>query len=212
MIDSSTSATHNTVMVRCLPRTSTELLLLLELNHYELRQDPWNPVPHILCAVERGEHVFLCMQRLTEFNQPPFKTVANYIDFFRQCLEVCFVCLHPKMSIYRRYLQGLTFMHELEIGQLSFLDPSAFMVDIGVGTPVDQFDRARYPVKYYYTGTSNATKCSSTPPFLKDVQDCGMMIDKLLTNVRLLYLYLLSSSLTRLLKRYLSLAQNLKHS
>lgn len=68
---------------------STELLLLLELNSKELRQDPWNPVPQILCAVERGDRAYLCMERLLEFNQTPFKTVANYIDFFRQTLEVC---------------------------------------------------------------------------------------------------------------------------
>jgi hypothetical protein len=75
-------------MIKCLPRTSTELLILLELNNKESRHDPWNPAPHIICAVERGDNVFLCMERLMEYNQPPFRTVANYIDFFRQVLEV----------------------------------------------------------------------------------------------------------------------------
>jgi len=75
-------------MVKCLERSSTELLILLELNRPELRKDPWNPAPHILEAVERGELVYLCMQRLLEYNQPPLLTVAHYIDFFRQVLEV----------------------------------------------------------------------------------------------------------------------------
>lgn len=75
-------------MVKCLPRTSSELHLLLELNHHEFRQDPWNPVPHILSAVEREDVVFLCMERLMDYDQPSFETVANYIDFFKQTLEV----------------------------------------------------------------------------------------------------------------------------
>jgi hypothetical protein len=76
------------LLIKCLPRSSKELLVLLEINHPELRQDPWNAAPHILCAVERDEDVYLCMDPLVEFDQPPMRTVANYIDFFRQILEV----------------------------------------------------------------------------------------------------------------------------
>jgi hypothetical protein len=78
----------HTLMIKCLPRTSPELFLLLELNQPDYRQDPWNPTPHILCAVERGNHVFLCIHQLVQFNSPPFKTIANYIDFISQALEV----------------------------------------------------------------------------------------------------------------------------
>jgi hypothetical protein len=76
-------------MIKCLLPTSPELSLLLELNHADLRQDPWNPAPHILCALERGNKVYVFMERLMEYDQPPLKTVANYIDLFRQILEVC---------------------------------------------------------------------------------------------------------------------------
>lgn len=76
------------MMIKCLHQSSPELIILLRLNHPDMRQDPWNPVPHIICAVSRDERVFLCMQRLLEFNQPPLQIVANYIDFFRQVLEV----------------------------------------------------------------------------------------------------------------------------
>ncbi|KAG6879831.1 hypothetical protein C0992_011114 [Termitomyces sp. T32_za158] len=72
----------------CLPRASTELYLSLELNQKEPRSDPWNPIPHLRCAVERDDNVYMCMERLNPFDQPPFKTVSNYIDFFRQVLEV----------------------------------------------------------------------------------------------------------------------------
>jgi hypothetical protein len=75
-------------MIKYLQPSSHELFLLMELNNCEPRQDPWNPAPHILCAIERDGGVFLCMEPLIEFNQPPFKTVANYIDFFKQTLEV----------------------------------------------------------------------------------------------------------------------------
>ena len=75
-------------MIKCLPRDSIELRLLLELNHPEHRKDPWNPVPHVLAVVERENEAFLVMERLTAYDNPPFMTVANYLDFFRQVLEV----------------------------------------------------------------------------------------------------------------------------
>lgn len=76
------------IMVKRLHRTSPELVLLLEINHPESREDPWNAAPRILHAVERGDFVFLCMQRFSAYNKPPLVTVAHYIDFFRQVLEV----------------------------------------------------------------------------------------------------------------------------
>ncbi|KAF9468749.1 hypothetical protein BDZ94DRAFT_1246188 [Collybia nuda] len=175
MVEPSSVAARDSLMIKRLPRTSSELYILLELNHPEYRMDPWNPAPHILCAVEREDVVFLCMERLGPYYEPPFKTVANYIDFFRQILE------------------GLTFLHELNITQMSFQDPSCYMVDLSSapGTcllPAD-FDRSRYPVRYYFTNLSHATKfeAPSTPvsssAFRHDVQDCGVMIDRLLVEV-----------------------------
>lgn len=77
------------LMVQRFKKSSlSELLLLLELNVPELREDPWNASPHIVRAVERDDHVYLCMHRLFEYNNPPLATVAHYIDFFRQVLEV----------------------------------------------------------------------------------------------------------------------------
>ncbi|KAJ7581148.1 hypothetical protein C8J56DRAFT_959236 [Mycena floridula] len=168
------SSAEESIMVKCLSRNSPELFILLELNHRELRQDPWNPVPHILCAVEREDHVFLCMQQLAEINRPPFKNYGNYIDFFRQILE------------------GLTFLHELQIGQISFREPlTNFMIDIGPQNSASQFDRTRFPVKYYYVNLANAVKftCENSvfqQALAEDVQECGSMIDCLLLNVPLI--------------------------
>lgn len=75
-------------MVKCLSRYSTEYSLLLEFNEGGWRRDPWNPVPHVLSTVHRGDTVFICMGRLTEYDEPPFITAANYIDLIRQVLEV----------------------------------------------------------------------------------------------------------------------------
>ncbi|KAJ6557878.1 hypothetical protein B0H19DRAFT_1261464 [Mycena capillaripes] len=167
-VAASSSEANDSMMIKCLHCSSPELFILLRLNHRDLRQDPWNPVPHILCAVPRDERVFLCMQRLVEFNQPPLQIVSNYIDFFRQVLE------------------GLTFLHEHSIAQLSCLDLQSYMVDLGPTTSsasdsVESFDRTRYPVRYYFTNLSDAAEFESSaePAFQKDVEDCAIMMGRL---------------------------------
>ncbi|KAF5374146.1 hypothetical protein D9615_008826 [Tricholomella constricta] len=165
LVKPSSPGLRDSLMIKCLPRASSELYILLELNHKELRTDPWNPVPHLRCAVERGDNVYLCMERLNPYDQPPFKTVANYIDFFRQMLE------------------GLTFLHELKIANMTFQDPSCYMVDLSSAPSTcespDEFDRTTYPVRYYFTNLSHAKKFDTpnAPAFRHDVQDCGVMVD-----------------------------------
>ncbi|KAG5642309.1 hypothetical protein DXG03_003029 [Asterophora parasitica] len=170
-VEPSAPGLRDSLMIRCLPRTSSELYILLELNHKELRSDPWNPVPHLRCAVEREDAVYLFMERLNPYDQPPFKTVANYVDFVRQILE------------------GLTFLHELKIANMTFQHAWCYMVDLSsapstCASPED-FDRATYPVRYYFTNLSHATKfeTSNASAFKRDVQDCGVMIDSLLSYV-----------------------------
>jgi hypothetical protein len=67
-------------------------------------------------------------------------------------------------------------------------------------SPAD-FDRTRYPVKYYFTDLSLATKFdnpnspdthSSASEFRRDIQDCALKIDRLLTYVS--YIMLLGKS------------------
>lgn len=67
---------------------SQEAYVLAYLNSDEVRQDPWNPAPRVLYAAERGDETIVCMERLFEFDQPPFQTVGNVIEFIRQTLEV----------------------------------------------------------------------------------------------------------------------------
>ncbi|KAJ7727011.1 hypothetical protein DFH07DRAFT_930894 [Mycena maculata] len=171
-VAASTSDANDSMMIKCLHRSSPELIILLRLNNHDLRQDPWNPAPHIICAISRDERVFLCMRRLVEFNQPPLQIVSNYIDFFKQVLE------------------GLTFLHEHSIAQLSCLDLSTYWVDLGPTTSsasdsVEYFDRTRYPVRYYFTNLSNASEFESRadPAFQKDVEDCAGMMEHLAANV-----------------------------
>ncbi|KAJ7735765.1 hypothetical protein B0H16DRAFT_1892188 [Mycena metata] len=171
-VAASTTEANDSLMIKCLPASSDELIILLRLNHPDLREDPWNPAPHILCAVTRDERVFLCLRRLVEFNQPPLQIVSNYIDFFRQVLE------------------GLTFLHEHSIAQLSCLDLSSYMVDLGHTTSsasdsVESFDRTRYPVRYYFTNLEHASEFESrvNPAFRKDVEDCAIMMGNLATAV-----------------------------
>jgi hypothetical protein len=81
-------------------------------------------------------------------------------------------------------------MHELSIARLSFQD---CMVDLSsapssCSSPAE-FDRTRYPVKYYFTDFSLAEKFggsdtrSSESLFRRDVQDCALKIDQWLTHV-----------------------------
>ncbi|KAJ7099935.1 hypothetical protein B0H15DRAFT_927553 [Mycena belliarum] len=168
----SASDANDSMMIKCLDKSSPELIILLRLNQRDLRADPWNPAPHIICAVPRDDRVFLCMQRLVEFNQPPLQTVSNFIDFFKQVLE------------------GLTFLHEHSIAQLSPLDLASYMVDLGPTTSsasasVESFDRTRYPVRYYITNLSDACEFNSrgNAAFQKDVEECAIMMEHLAANL-----------------------------
>jgi hypothetical protein len=201
MFESSPPADGASVMIKCLTRDSLELRILIELNHSERRHDPWNPAPYVRGVVERDSRVFVVVERLSSYDDPPFKTVANYVDLFRQILEVritFFIPLYHVLTVDK--YQGLTFMHELGIAKLSFQDPCCCMVDLSsapssCSLPAD-FDRTHYPVKYYFTDLSLATKLdtssssaarSSESEFRRDVQDCALKIDRLLTYVSYMF-------------------------
>ncbi|KXN81853.1 hypothetical protein AN958_03622 [Leucoagaricus sp. SymC.cos] len=193
----SSLSSSSPLMIKRIARDSQEVSLLLELNTPELRQDPWNPCPHVLRAVDHdaaSEHLFVCMERLHEYNSPPMSTVAQYIDFFRQILE------------------GLSFLHEHNLVGFSCSDPSSYMVDLssgpysnnasitsllsatsslhtGASTPLKSpghrdhsphhhqyyhhhsvtadvalFDRSIYPVRYYFVNFSHARRLDVNGP------------------------------------------------
>lgn len=108
----------------------------------------------------------------------------------------------------------MTFLHELNIAQLPFSDPHTYMVDLSSGPAAclmatNKFDRKKYPVRYYFTDFSRAEKfgsssdssqtLSNSTPFKKDVQECGMMFDRLLVNVRARSSIALSSGIVSIL-------------
>ncbi|KAF8621406.1 hypothetical protein AX15_007818 [Amanita polypyramis BW_CC] len=110
------------LMVRTLSRTSEELRILNDLNQSNHRADPWNPAPHLLCTFDHEESdVCTCFEHLTPYDQPPLRTVSNYIDFFGQVLE------------------GLTFLHEHSIVNLNCSKASSFMVDLSAGFSSSDF-------------------------------------------------------------------------
>ncbi|KAM6493824.1 hypothetical protein JOM56_010185 [Amanita muscaria] len=124
-------------------RTSEELRLLNHMNHPSHRPDPWNPAPYLLCTLDRDEaDIYACFEELTPYDQPPFRTVAHYLDFFRQLLEVAFIGSH-----------GLTFLHELSIVNLNCAKRSSFMIDLSAGSSTS-------------IPCSLTTSASQPPPYL----------------------------------------------
>ena len=133
-------------MVKRIPRESTELAVVSDLHSVDLRQDPWNPCPHILQTIDQGpasQHVYLFMQRLNEFNAPPMETVAQYIDFFRQILE------------------GLSFLHEHQFAGFSCADPNSFMVDLSSGLGLND---GSYTALLVHTMSQGQERDPSTTP------------------------------------------------
>lgn len=163
-------------MIRVLQDCSKakELEILISLNEHEPRLDPWNPVPHLLSVVERenvqrntggGAVTFVCLEWLSKYNEPPFATVANYIDFIRQALE------------------GLTFLHEQHITSLNYGTTDSFMVDIGQrnawmalnsaptpATAVHKYESPTEGDEYLYSLTPRQTASSQTSSPLSSLQ------------------------------------------
>ncbi|KAJ8518285.1 hypothetical protein ONZ45_g4618 [Pleurotus djamor] len=212
-VEASSPSAHDAFVIRPLSENSlsNEYDILMSFNTSEARLDPWNPVPHVLSVVNKPQpnanlpaSIFVCLEWLTKYDDPPFQTVANYIDFIRQALE------------------GLTFLHEHHVTSLNFSTPDSFMVDIGrrntwlhTNVPISPcldpssktwpsshlashelpqhvssqpFDRTRYPVRYFYVDFSTAKIFDRFEPsqrelYQTDVMDCGKLIDGLLTKV-----------------------------
>jgi hypothetical protein len=86
----------------------------------ELRSDPRNHCVPILETLQlpddtpRRKGPVLVMPLLRAYNDPPFQTVAEAVDFFRQIFEVCDCAKSLPALVCRRSLatQGLQFMHQ----------------------------------------------------------------------------------------------------
>ncbi|KAJ8523230.1 hypothetical protein ONZ45_g261 [Pleurotus djamor] len=156
MVEPSSPSAHDAFMIRPLLKQSTsqsrELDILITLNEYEARQDPWNPVPHLLSVVDRllpnnpeEGYTFVCVERLNKFDDPPLRTVANYIDFIRQTLE------------------GLTFLHEHHVTGLNYETTDSFMVDIGLRSGWSSSNVLPSPSHYSHSSASSSAPSPPTP-------------------------------------------------
>ncbi|KAF5340624.1 hypothetical protein D9611_007363 [Ephemerocybe angulata] len=104
-------------MIKRLPLSSSELLVILELNQSDLKSVSWNPAPRVICAIDRprtillsdkgmgdsrlgrpDDDVFVFFEPLQELDKHPLlETVEEYLEMFKELLE------------------GLTFLHEQHI-------------------------------------------------------------------------------------------------
>ncbi|KAA1473826.1 hypothetical protein DENSPDRAFT_741612, partial [Dentipellis sp. KUC8613] len=161
------------LILRSIPSAGQELAILQHLNAGEVRRDPWNPAPRLLYAATKGERTVLCLERLFEYDQPPFQTVYDVVDYVRQTLE------------------GLSFLHEQRIVHAAYGDHRGVMMDIGRPS-MDAFDRAQFPVRYYRISFARAQQLAHDasihgPLFQKDVRDCGAMLARQFEGVPRVY-------------------------
>ncbi|KAK7442206.1 hypothetical protein VKT23_016178 [Stygiomarasmius scandens] len=157
-----------------LSSSSSTLLLLLALNDSSLRVDPWNPIPRILCAVDKsldtdaaqaGETIFLFLKHLVPFepfvsspstsisseaplaivNSP--QTLSQWIDFCRQILE------------------GLVFLHENGVVHGGFGDGDEYegKTESRMQIPLFMMDISSDPeaVEVFFADDLSSTSCPS---------------------------------------------------
>jgi hypothetical protein len=86
----------------------------------EIASNPHNhcvPVVEVLLPPGTPEKAILVMPFLRSFDDPPFETLNDVVDFLRQVFEVCSYCIrHDSDS---REVQGLAFMHEMNVAHRS---------------------------------------------------------------------------------------------
>jgi serine/threonine protein kinase len=86
------------------------------LSSPERRKDPHNHAVPILDHFTKGTVAFLVMPLLRLFNDPPFSTVNEVVDFFRQMLQVMLPYRSLSTLTHPRSLQqGLKYLHDLNV-------------------------------------------------------------------------------------------------
>jgi serine/threonine protein kinase len=105
------------VMIKRVEANSDELAISLMLSSPQLSKDPNNYAVQILDHFGEGDgsnEAFMVMPLLRPFNDPPFSTVGEVVDFVRQMLQVnggpTISC--PSCS---QVIQGINFLHDLNI-------------------------------------------------------------------------------------------------
>jgi hypothetical protein len=79
------------VMIKQVRVDSDEVAICRMLSSPELRKDPHNhavPIFDYFAESDESQDAFLVMPLLRRFNDPPFGTVGEVVDFIRQMLQV----------------------------------------------------------------------------------------------------------------------------
>jgi len=122
-----------------------------------------NPAPYVRGVVERGSRIFVVMERLSPYDNPhskPSQTTSTFSSRSSRFVWQVYPCIScpdilPKIRVD-------LFARNLISPNCSFQDPCCYMVDLSSAPSSclssTDFDRTRYPVKYYFTDLSLATK------------------------------------------------------
>jgi acyl-CoA thioesterase len=91
VIDAKRTKDGISVMIKRVEADSEELAISLMLSSPQLSKDPHNHAVQILDHFGEGDgsnEAFMVMPLLRPFNDPPFSTVGEVVDFVRQMLQV----------------------------------------------------------------------------------------------------------------------------
>jgi len=91
VIDATRTKNSVKVVLKCIRVESDEFRIALYLSSSKLLSDPRNhtvPISDIISLPEDKEYVLLVMPYLRVFNKPPFHCCAEFVEAFRQFLQV----------------------------------------------------------------------------------------------------------------------------
>jgi serine/threonine protein kinase len=111
------------VVIKQVEAGSDEVAICRMLSSPELRNDPHNhavPVLDYFTKDDEPQHGFLVMPLLRKFDDPPFGTVGEVVDFVRQMLQVIQI-LGIRRDQPLKYIcsQGIIFIHNLNVAHRS---------------------------------------------------------------------------------------------
>jgi hypothetical protein len=91
VLDAARVEDNKSVVIKRVKVGSDEVAICRMLSSPELRNDPHNhavPILDYFTKDDESKHGFLVMPLLRKFDDPPFGTVGEVVDFVRQMLQV----------------------------------------------------------------------------------------------------------------------------
>ena len=115
-MDATRISDGNMVALKKVARSGSEVAIALSFSSLKLKDNPGNhcvPIHDILSIPDDPSTSILVMPYLVRFNDPPFETVGELVDFFQQIFEVSTYVASFHLFVYIMILphQGLHFMH-----------------------------------------------------------------------------------------------------